>query len=239
MADELKKQAEVPAIYKRINAIMGDIGAIGKDSRNTMQNYNFRGIDQVYNELHGLLTKYDVFTIPEVLEDIHEERRSSKGGLLIYRILKMKYTFMCSHDGSSFDTIVIGEGMDSGDKASNKAMAVAHKYALLQVFCIPTEETKDPENNSHKLGDNKKTPPPPPPPKKPAPPKILPPEQSEINKKNISVKMLAFKTLTGLNNYKASIRKEVGLLQKQDKEDLNVIYKMKKDNLNEESKDAK
>ena len=80
---------------------------------------------------------------------------------------------------------------------------------------------------------------PPPPPKKPAPPKVLPPEQSEINKKNISVKMLAFKTLTGLNNYKASIRKEVGLLQKQDKEDLNVIYKMKKDNLNEESKDAK
>ncbi len=35
--------------------------------------------------------------------------------------------------------------MDSGDKASNKAMSVAHKYAFLQVFCIPTKDDKDPE----------------------------------------------------------------------------------------------
>jgi ribosomal 50S subunit-associated protein YjgA (DUF615 family) len=39
--------------------------------------------------------------------------------------------------------------MDSGDKASNKAMAVGHKYALLQLFAIPTEEQKDPEYDSH------------------------------------------------------------------------------------------
>ncbi|MFS0844210.1 MAG: ERF family protein [Roseburia hominis] len=30
--------------------------------------------------------------------------------------------------------------MDSGDKATNKAMSVAFKYACFQVFCIPTEE---------------------------------------------------------------------------------------------------
>ena len=35
--------------------------------------------------------------------------------------------------------------MDSGDKATNKAMAIAMKYALFQVFCIPTEEMKDPD----------------------------------------------------------------------------------------------
>jgi hypothetical protein len=27
-------------------------------------------------------------------------------------------------------------------------MSVAHKYALLQVFCIPTDEPKDPEHES-------------------------------------------------------------------------------------------
>ena len=36
-------------------------------------------------------------------------------------------------------------GMDSGDKATTKAMAIAFKYACFQVFCIPTEEMKDPD----------------------------------------------------------------------------------------------
>ncbi len=46
---------------------------------------------------------------------------------------------------------MLNEGMDSGDKASNKAMSAAHKYALLQVFCIPTEEPKDSENEHHEI----------------------------------------------------------------------------------------
>ena len=35
--------------------------------------------------------------------------------------------------------------MDSGDKATNKAMSIAYKYACFQVFCIPTEEMMDPD----------------------------------------------------------------------------------------------
>ena len=45
----------------------------------------------------------------------------------------------------------MGEGMDSGDKATNKAMSAAQKYAFFQVFCIPTEEPKDSELDSHSL----------------------------------------------------------------------------------------
>ena len=134
-------------IYQRIPAIMEDIDAIKKGRSNSQQNYKFRGIDDVYNELHNLLAKHKVFTMPEVLEERSEERSSRSGGALIYRILKMRYSFF-TEDGSCVQAVVIGEGMDSGDKASNKAMAVAHKYALLQVFTIPTEESKDPENES-------------------------------------------------------------------------------------------
>ena len=46
------------------------------------------------------------------------------------------------------DAVTIGEGMDSGDKATNKAMAIAFKYACFQVFCIPTEEMNDPDSES-------------------------------------------------------------------------------------------
>lgn len=138
-------------IYSRINAVMQDVGAIGKDSRNTQQGYNFRGIDDVYNELHAILAKRGVFTVPTVLEERSEERTTKAGTTLIYRVLRIQYEFFAV-DGSSVTAVLMGEGMDSGDKASNKAQAVAHKYALLQVFAIPTQEPKDPENDSPEIG---------------------------------------------------------------------------------------
>lgn len=141
-------------IHTQMIAVMRAIGAIGKDSRNTQQNYNFRGIDTVYNELHQVMADNGVFSIPEVLEQTHTERKTAKGSTLIYCVAKIKYTFFAD-DGSSVVAVVIGEGMDSGDKSSNKAMAVAHKYALLQAFCIPTEEQKDPENDSHEVYSEK------------------------------------------------------------------------------------
>jgi hypothetical protein len=88
-----------------------------------------------------------VFIVPEIIEQTREERTTAKGGLLIYSICKVKYTFY-AEDGSSVTAVVIGEGMDSGDKATNKAMSIAFKYACFQVFCIPTEEMKDPDADS-------------------------------------------------------------------------------------------
>jgi hypothetical protein len=114
--------------------------------------YKFRGIDDVYNALHPLLAENGVFTIPQVLEERSEERTTRGGGALIYRILRIKYIFY-AEDGSSVEAIVIGEGMDSGDKASNKGMAVGHKYTLLQAFAIPTEEGGmiDPDKHEHQV----------------------------------------------------------------------------------------
>jgi hypothetical protein len=139
-------------IYQGIAAVMRDVDAIGKTKRNQSQGFNFRGIDDVYNAIHPLMAKYGIFTLPEVLEDRTEDRQTKNGGALIYRVLKIKYTF-CAEDGSSVSATVIGEGMDSGDKASNKAMSIAHKYAFFQVFCIPTEElaASDPDNYSHEV----------------------------------------------------------------------------------------
>ena len=135
-------------IHKKMIAIMQDITAIGKDQKNQMQNFNFRGIDTIYNELHSIFTKHNVYTLPKVLDEKSEERKTSKGGNLIYRVLKMQYTFV-AEDGSSVECVVVGEGMDSGDKAANKAMSIAHKYCLLQVFMIPTKDLADPDKESH------------------------------------------------------------------------------------------
>lgn len=131
-------------IYSALCAAMSEIGAIGKEQKNQQQGFMYRGVDAVMNALQPVLIKNRIFVLPEVLEQTREERTTSRGGSLLYSILKMKYTF-CAEDGSSVSAVVIGEGMDSGDKASNKAMSVAFKYACFQVLCIPTEEMQDPD----------------------------------------------------------------------------------------------
>lgn len=134
-------------IYKAIVDVMKDVGAVGKDTKNPQQGYLYRGIDAVMNALQPAMIKHGIFVVPQVLEEHREERQTSRGGLLLYSVLKIKYTFFAD-DGSYVEAIVVGEGMDSGDKATNKALSVGFKYACFQVFCIPTEEMIDPEVDS-------------------------------------------------------------------------------------------
>lgn len=131
-------------IYQAITDIMSEGYAITKDKRNAQQGFRYRGIDDVLNTFQPLLAKHHVFVVPEVLDQQRQERTTGKGGSLLYSLLRMRYTFY-AEDGSSVSAVVVGEGMDSGDKASNKAMSVAMKYAMFQVFCIPTEEMQDPD----------------------------------------------------------------------------------------------
>lgn len=145
-------------IYEAIADIMKEGCTIGKSKFNPQQKFNYRGIDDVMNTFQPLLSQRGIFLVPEVLEHHREERATKNGGNLIYSVLKVKYTFFAT-DGSSVSAVVIGEGMDSADKSSNKAMAAAMKYAMFQVFCIPTEEMKDPDGESHP--DNTPAPPPP------------------------------------------------------------------------------
>ena len=151
MAETAKKN-----VYALMGEAMQQVGAVGKDSVNQTQGFKYRGIDAVMNALNPVMSKLGLFFVPEVLEMTREERESVKvynnketKTLLKYAILKIKYT-LYAPDGSSVSAIVIGEGMDSGDKASNKAMAVGLKYAAFQMFMIPTEEMAqdDPDKES-------------------------------------------------------------------------------------------
>lgn len=133
-----------PLIYQKIIDVMAKVPAIGKEKRNAQQGFSYRGIDDVQNALQNILPSVGVFYVPEVLESHREERQTGRGGNLIYTVLKVRYTFYAA-DGSSVTAVVQSEGMDSGDKSSNKAMSAACKYALFQVFNIATQELQDPD----------------------------------------------------------------------------------------------
>lgn len=131
-------------IYQSIADIMQEVPSISKDKKNLQQGFKYRGIDDVMNAFQPILAKHRVFIVPEVLNQVREERTTKSGGNLIYSICTIKFKFF-AEDGTFVEAITIGEGMDSADKATNKAMAVAMKYAMFQVFCIPTEEMVDPD----------------------------------------------------------------------------------------------
>lgn len=133
---------ETKLINKAMVAILRSVTHIGKDKKNTQQGYNFRGIDDLYNELHNSFAENGVIILPEVLDIQREERQSKGGGLLLWTIQKIRFRFM-AEDGSYVEAILNGEAMDSADKGSNKANSVALKYALMQMFLIPTEELKN------------------------------------------------------------------------------------------------
>jgi len=131
--------SDLKLIYTKLADIQADIEGITKNHTNKSQGYDFRSVDDVLNMLHGLLVKHRVVVVPEkVGEARHEERPSKSGGILIARIYDIKYT-MYAEDGSSVSAIVPGEGMDSGDKASNKALSGSYKYWAFLTFSIPTE----------------------------------------------------------------------------------------------------
>lgn len=134
-------------IIKALVGVMGEIGAIGKTRKNKDQNYQFRGIDDIYNAIQPALIKHNVIVIPNFEFLKREERPSKSGGVLTFSTVKGIFTF--AHiDGSKINATAIGEGMDSSDKSTNKAMSAAFKYALLQTLCIPTEEHIDSERDT-------------------------------------------------------------------------------------------
>ncbi len=139
---ENKTTTGQPLIYERIAAIMAEVPAIGKNNQNQEQRYRFRGIDDVYNSLHPLFVKHQVFTTSEILNKNREVWTNKNGTIMIEFTLQVKYRFTAI-DGSSIETETMGQAMDSSDKASNKAMSMAHKAAILQIFMIPTVDIED------------------------------------------------------------------------------------------------
>jgi hypothetical protein len=138
-------------VYKCINQVQADLAKVGisKDQRNAQQGYNFRGIDAVYNALAPLLAVNGLCILPKVIERTVTQQTSKSGGILFYVVVLMEFHFVASEDASTHIISTYGEAMDSGDKATNKAMSAAYKYACMQAFCIPTEGDNDTDAQTH------------------------------------------------------------------------------------------
>ena len=140
-------------VYEAISAVTSNLAkdGISKDRKNEAQGYKFRGIDDVYNALAPFLAAAKLCILPNVQERVVVERVNAKGTVLLYVTVKVDFAFVSAEDGSDHHVVTYGEAMDSGDKATNKAMSAAYKYAAMQAFCIPTEGDNDADSTTHTL----------------------------------------------------------------------------------------
>jgi hypothetical protein len=141
-------------VYQAINAVQGQLAKTGiaKTRTNTQgSGFKFRGIDDVYNAIAPLLADHGLCILPRMLSRICEERTSKSGSALFYVTVEAEFDFVAVEDGSKHTVKTFGEAMDSGDKATNKAMSSAYKYACFQSFAIPLEGEPDSEADSFEV----------------------------------------------------------------------------------------
>ena len=140
-------------VYNLIAKVSADLcqHGISKDRKNAQQSYNFRGIDDVYNALAPIISKHGLVILPRVMRREVSERMGKSGSSLFYVVVEAEFDFVSSHDGTKHTVKTFGEAMDSGDKATNKAMSAAYKYAAFQAFCIPTEGDNDADATTHEV----------------------------------------------------------------------------------------
>ena len=135
-------------IAQALTEVMKEVGAVGKKDRNASQGFNFRGIDAIVNAVSPALQKYGVIVVPSVEDYEYSSVEIGKNRTVMGHVkLKVSYTFIGA-SGDAIKATVVGEAMDSGDKATAKAMSVAFRTALLQTLSLPTDEP-DPDSQSY------------------------------------------------------------------------------------------
>jgi len=136
------------SIFQIFAAVKREVSAVGKGSENKQQGFMYRGVDAVVNAAAPALDRHGVITAPGLKKlDYAIVEIGSNRTRMAHVQVEVTYTFW-GPGGDSFSVTVPGEAMDSGDKATAKAMSVAYRIALLQSLNLPTTDP-DPDRDSY------------------------------------------------------------------------------------------
>lgn len=127
-------------VHQAMEAVMRELTGISKEGTNTHQGYKFRGIDQVMDALHEPLCNHHVVMLPEyeIVTEEDRETLNADGVAKFSRFVSVQASFtFVGPMGDSLKVSTVGSASDTADKATNKAMAAALKYAVLQTFMVP------------------------------------------------------------------------------------------------------
>lgn len=124
-------------LMEKIVAIMGEVQKLQKDDNVEFGKTKYRALseEKVTTIMHEKLVKYGIVVIPV-------DYKWSREGTITH--VDAKYRIINAENPEDFIEVVsCGDGADTQDKGSGKAMTYAYKYMWLRTFAIPTGEDPD------------------------------------------------------------------------------------------------
>lgn len=137
-------------VHRKVLTLMREVEVIEKTreakSDSGGPRYNFRGIDEVMDEVGRAMRQIGLTLTPTVVKHEFAQhpvqnpgRNGTRTVIWTTVFLHVLYTFTDPEDGSSVTFSMVGEGKDPSDKATSKAASMALKYGLLQALMIAVQ----------------------------------------------------------------------------------------------------
>jgi ERF superfamily len=144
-------------VLSAIRAVMRDVIGIAKSGEMRQEygrdrgqvQYTFQRFEDMADAVGKSFRAHGVATQTLVTEKgyHHWDKPKQTGGSTMWTacMVTVRYVFTSLEDGSTFTVEACGEGSDSSDKATNKAMTSALKNAYRQAFTLSTRDDGDPD----------------------------------------------------------------------------------------------
>lgn len=149
-------------IYQKILAIQSELQTVAKNleiatktdkNGKTLRSYKAVSEVDILNAVKPLEAKYGVVSFPAertIVDNGFLEKEGYNGSVTKSFYLRVMVTYTFVNVDSPTEQISVtayGDGIDTGDKATGKAMTYADKYALMKMYKISTGDDPDQERS--------------------------------------------------------------------------------------------
>ena len=145
-------------IFEKMSAITNELGVVAKNLNVDMgKGKSYKAVQEkdILDAVKPLEEKYKIYSYPmerEIVDhDILEKETQYGVSKNLYMRIKTTYRFVdIEKPEDHIEVISYADGIDSGDKATGKAMTYADKYALMKAYKIATGDDPDAESSPEK-----------------------------------------------------------------------------------------
>lgn len=149
-------------IYEKIAKVIEEMEVVAKGLKveiNKTRSYNAVSERDILDAVKPLETKYRIYSYPVkrtitdrdvLIKESEYNGNITKTNTLFMRIDTIYRFVNIDKPEEYIETIVYGDGLDTGDKAPGKAMTYADKYALMKTYKISTGDDPDKEASPEK-----------------------------------------------------------------------------------------
>ncbi len=160
MKEKETKEKEIKElnIYQKMSAITNELGVVAKNLNVDMgKGKSYKAVQEkdVLDAVKPIEEKYGIYSYPKerkIIESGILEKETSYGtSKNMYLRIETTYEFVNIDKPEETITMTsYADGIDSGDKATGKAMTYSDKYSLLKAYKIATGDDPDKEASPEK-----------------------------------------------------------------------------------------